>query len=159
MDEDKPMGEFTRKFEREIMGHEVPDAPDSSETRVKKALDEITKLYSLIEERKDWLRQRFTNIVEEETKDTTAAGLCCNFPKDKDHPRAGKLEFRCRSNETHQAIFLEGTIEIDGEQPVNDYVSFPVERVNEAKAKKFIQDKIFAFAKEYLAGADDGPQK
>ncbi|MHC4663208.1 MAG: hypothetical protein ACYS8W_16220 [Planctomycetota bacterium] len=151
MDEKKPMGEFTRKFEREVMGRDVPDAPGDTEVKSREALNQIIRLYGLIEERKDWLRQRFPNIVEKETKDEEAAGLRCDFPKDGDHPKSGRMEFRVRDNETHQAIFLECTIEIEGEKPVNDYVSFPVDRVNEAKARKFIQDKIFIFAKSYVA--------
>jgi hypothetical protein len=158
MDTDEPMGEFTKKFEREILGHDVTDAPEDAEAKVRKSLEEIKKLYNLILERRDWLRQRFKNIKEEEIKDGTAAGLSCTFEKDPEHPHSGRLEFRCRDNETHQAIFLECTIEIEGQQPSNDYVSFPVDRVNEARAKKFIQDKIFAFAKAYLAKPEESAE-
>ncbi|TET34645.1 MAG: hypothetical protein E3J72_13795 [Planctomycetota bacterium] len=158
MDTDQPMGEFTKKFEREILGHDVPDAPEDAEAKVGKSLKEIRKLYNLILERRDWLRQRFSNISEEEIDEETAAGLRCRFEKDADHPNEGRLEFHCRDNETHQAIFLECTVEIEGQQPSNDYVSFPVDRVNEARAKKFIQDKIFAFAKAYLAKPEESAE-
>jgi len=151
MDEQQPMGEFTRKFERDILGHEVPEAQDDTELKIKNALNEITKLYGLIEDRKEWLRQRFSNIEETEIKEETAAGLCCKFKKDDDHTKNGHLEFRCRDNDTHQAIFLECSMQTGDGPMQNDYVSFPVDRVNIERAKKFIQDKIFAFAKAYLS--------
>ena len=145
----KPMGEFTRRFQREKANRAV--SPDE-EKNARKAFGEMKKLQGFIIERKEWLKQRFLGLEEEELKEGPEVGLSFKFAGDKNRPNAARLEFRCRDDEAHENIFLECTIEITGKPATGEHVAFPVERVNEAEAKKFIQDKIFSFVKAYPSG-------
>ncbi len=145
-----PHGEFTRKFDRDILKlpgakEREESARESSERRKKEAIEaELAKIEGLLQYRKDWLQQRFSNIVLS-TPDDGRRGLALSLEKDG---QQAHLEFSYRLNDSGLAVLLESRTGA-GDKKLYDYTSFPAERVEYDRAKNFIEAKILEFAKDY----------
>ncbi|MDF1667457.1 MAG: hypothetical protein P1V97_37295 [Planctomycetota bacterium] len=144
-------GEFTRKFDREIMKDESVEKEElaslqRSQNKEKEAIEvEFQKLSDILDHRALWLHDRFANIKEPSEIDFR--GRRFEFPQSPDSVGVGWLEFRSRLTDTALGIILECYMGISGRfKKRYDYITFPKENVNEEKAKKFIESKIFEFA-------------
>ena len=145
-----PRGEFTRKFDREIMGD---DSVELEEREVMKALvsaeqqaveDEFRKILALLNQRAEWLHKRFQ---VQEPQETQFRGRRFEFTRSSGSNGAGWLEFRCRLTDTGLGIILECLMGVEGQfKKRYDYIVFPKEAVQVDKAQKFIESKIFEFA-------------
>lgn len=145
-----PRGEFTRKFDREIMGD---DSVELEEREVMKALlsaeqealeSEFKKILAVLNQRADWLRKRFKVI---EPGDVQFRGRRFDFERGEGSAGAGWLEFRLRLTDTGLGIILECLMGVEGLfKKRYDYIVFPKDAVQVDKAQKFIEAKIFEFA-------------
>lgn len=144
-------GEFTRKFDREIMKDETVEKEDLAALQAmqqaeKDAIEsEMLKLLGILEHRATWLEQRFPAMSEVE--ETGFRGRRFEFPKTPESVGAGWLEFRIRLTDTGLGIVLECFNGIEGQfKKRYDYVVFPKEKINIDRAKKFVESKILEFA-------------
>ena len=147
-------GEFTRKFDREVMKDKLAEL---EELRAKKKKEEdaeakleanFQKCLDAVEARRDFLYKRFPNISEPEKIDFRGRhflfGASENLPP-------GTLQFSVRFNESRLGIIFECLMEIPGKlEKHKDYVTFPSDNVNDTKAKNFVQGKILEFCKAYV---------
>lgn len=149
-------GEFTRKFDREIMGDDSAAAEERAaleklQQAERDALEgEFAKLLQILDYRAAWLRERFPSLREPEVDGN--AGRRFEFSSsltEKGRP-VGWLEFRTRLTDSKQAIQLQSFMELEGQFPRRyDYVTFPKEKVTIDKAKRFVESKILEFAGSY----------
>ncbi|MEZ6189005.1 MAG: hypothetical protein R3F62_28905 [Planctomycetota bacterium] len=149
-------GEFTRKFDREILGDDSAAAEERAhlaklQEAEQAALElEFTKLLQVLEYRAAWLRERFPGMREPKLE--SARGRRFEFgPSPMDKGRTvGWLEFRTRLTDSQQAVLLESLMELEGQfSKRHDYVTFPKEKVSIDKAKRFVESKILEFAGTY----------
>ncbi len=144
-----PHGEFTRKFDRDILklpGSEEREASAKARQEAKKneLLEaELAKIEGLLQYRKDWLKQRFANIAV--TKPEGKRGLLLTLGEG---PEQASLEFVYRLNDSKLAVLLESRTGTDAKK-LYDYTSFPAEKVEYDRAKNFIEAKILEFARDY----------
>jgi hypothetical protein len=152
-------GEFTRKFDRDILGDESAEAEErqyrqrlaDAEERALEA--EFSKILNVLEYRAGWLKQRFPSMREPAGVDFR--GRRFEFRTD-DNKLQAWIEFRCRLTDSQQGIMIESFMEHDGVFPKRyDYVSFPKEQVKIDKAKRFIESKILEFAGSMQAAQAD----
>lgn len=147
-----PHGEFTRKFDREIL--KLPGSKEREETarehkerkKRERIEAELAKIEGLLQYRKDWLKERFSNIVLSAPEEGRR-GLVLSLEKDGVQ---AFLEFNYRLNDSGLAVLLESRTGA-GEKKLYDYTSFPAESVEYDRAKNFIEAKILEFAKEYAS--------
>ena len=145
-------GEFTRKFDRDILGDESAESEDrEAQRRALEAEDqaveeEFKKILGLLEYRATWLKDRFTGCNE-------AGGLSFRgrrFEFTQNERQVGWIEFRTRLTDSQQGIMVESYMELEGQFPKrHDYVSFPKDSVRLDRAKRFIESKLFEFAGPY----------
>lgn len=147
-------GEFTRKFDREILGDESAAAEEEAirqrlATSEQRALeDEFLKILEILEYRSTWLKNRIPDCVEPSKLDFRGR----RFEFKTDGKLIGWLEFHTRLTDSQQAIMIQSFMELDGQFGKRcDYVTFPKEQVNVERAKKFIESKIMEFAGPYLS--------
>ncbi|MEZ0227804.1 MAG: hypothetical protein ACAI25_04210 [Planctomycetota bacterium] len=148
-------GEFTRKFDRDVLKDETA-AVEELEAQKKRQLEEeagleseFVKLSDILVYRAKWLSERFPGVVESAKVDFK--GKRFEFPK-RDKVGPGWMEFRSRLTETGLGITLECYMQLDGKFSKRyDYVNFPKTGVDVARAKKFVENKIFEFAMDYQA--------
>lgn len=152
----EPRGEFTRKFDREVMKDDTAAFEELEAQRQKQRSEEqgveseFAKLSSILEYRAQWLNGRFVGV-----KDSKEAGGARNrrfeFPvRDKVGP--GWIEFRAHLTDTGLGITLECFMELEGKfKKKYDYINFPKTSVDAERAKKFVENKIFEFALDYQA--------
>ena len=144
-------GEFTRKFDRNVLKDESAAVEElEAQKRAKAAEDsqleaEFTKLVGILDYRGQWLAERF-KCTEPKVE---FRGRRFEFAKNaKAGP--GFLEFRVRLTETGLGITLECYVQLDGKFGKRyDYVNFPKTNVDVTRAKKFVENKIYEFATEY----------
>lgn len=155
-------GEFTRKIDQEFLKKREGIDPELlrrqeaerkkkllSQSAEEKARQEMERILEIFGERAQFLQERFPNMKREELLEPL--GVRYMFKKDATHTYDGVLEFRCRDNESHQALFVENTLEIvDKNKPKNDYITFAVDKVDLQRIKRFVESKILAFTQEYL---------
>jgi hypothetical protein len=147
-------GEFTRRFDREIMKDETVEkdelaALQALKTAERNALEEeFLKIEGILEHRAKWLHERFSDMNE--LKELDFRGRRFEFPKKPETVGAGWLEFRIRLTDTSLGILLECNMGIEGRfKKRYDYVVFPKENVNIERTRKFVESKLFEFAAEY----------
>jgi hypothetical protein len=145
-------GEFTRKFDRDILGDETA-AEDEKQARKLLALKEdevvqaeFNKILSVLEYRAAWLTERFQGCAEATSIDFR--GRRFEF-KDKGK-LVGWIEFRTHLTDSKMGITIESYMELEGQFPKkHDYVTFPKENVKLERAKTFIESKLMEFAGPY----------
>jgi len=150
----EPRGEFTRKFDREVLKDETAALEDLDAQRKRQKAEEaglegeFVKLAEILDYRAKWLADRFPGVKEAANKDDFR-GKRFEFPK-KGGAGPGWMEFRSRLTETGLGITLECFMQLEGKfQKRYDYVNFPKTGVDVARAKKFVENKIFEFATDY----------
>lgn len=143
-------GEFTRRFDREIMKDDTVEQEELAALQAMKAAErdalesEFLKILGVLEHRAIWLKDRFS---VSEVGDLDFRGSRFEFPKTPDSVGAGWLEFRTRLTDTSLGILLECNMGVESRfKKRYDYIVFPKENVHVEKAKKFIESKIFEFA-------------
>jgi hypothetical protein len=155
-------GEFTRKINQEFLSKKQGVDPEKlrkeeaerrkqelankAEERTK---EELRKIMDLFKERVQFLTERFPNMKKEECENPL--GIRFSFKKDAQHRYEGVLEFRCKANDSYQALFVETTLEVlEKFSAKNDYITFAINKVQEERIRKFIESKILAFVQEYI---------
>lgn len=145
-------GEFTRKFDRDILGDESAAQAEEQHRRLAveaqdKALEaEFHRIMAVLEYRAQWLRERFTGCTE--PAHLSFRGRRFEFTHEG--KQVGWLEFHTRLTDSQQGILVQSFMELAGQFPKRcDYVSFPKEKVNLERVKKFVESKIFEFAGPY----------
>lgn len=148
-------GEFTRKFDREVL---KDDSAAKAELEAQKRRhqeeeagleSEFGKLNEVLAYRAQWLRERFPGV--QEAPKVEFRGRRFEFPK-RGAVGPGWIEFRSRLTETGLGITLECYMALEGRFGKRyDYVNFPKTGVDPARAKKFVENKIFEFAMDYQA--------
>lgn len=153
----EPRGEFTRKFDRDVLKDETAATEELEAQRRRQQIEdaglagEFTKLDEILEYRSKWLSERFPGVKE--SSDKVERGKRFEFPK-KGSAGPGSMEFRSRLTETGLGITLECFMQLEGKfQKRYDYVNFPKTGIDIARAKKFVESKIFEFAMDYQGGA------
>jgi hypothetical protein len=148
-------GEFTRKFDRDVLKDETAAVEELEAQRKRQQLEEsgleseFVKLAEILTYRAKWLSERFPGVIE--VGKTDFRGKRFEFPK-RDKVGPGWMEFRSRLTETGLGISLECYMQLDGKFGKRyDYVNFPKTGVDIARAKKFVENKIFEFAMDYQA--------
>jgi len=143
-------GEFTRKFDRDIMKDASVDAEELAALQAAQAAEkeafelEIDKVLALLAHRSAWLAERFP---VSEPGDVDFKGRRFEFASTGESVGSGWLEFRCALTDTGLGIKLECQMSVENAfKRRHDYVIFPKEAVKVEKAKKFIESKIFEFA-------------
>jgi hypothetical protein len=146
-------GEFTRKFDREILQDQSAEQEErAAQKRRAEAEDsaleaEFLKVMNILEYRASWLRERFPGLREPGGLDFR--GRRFEFA-DKGGGQIGWIEFRTRLSDSHQAIVIESFMQLEGVFSRRyDYVSFPKEQVPVDRARRFIESKLFEFAGPY----------
>ena len=145
-------GEFTRKFDREILGDESA-ADDEQEARAVAAAKEdeaveaeFSKILSVLEYRATWLNERFEGCTEETALDFRGR----RFEFKSKGKLVGWIEFRTHMTASKMGITIESFMQLEGHFPKrHDYVTFPKENVKLERAKKFIETKLMEFAGPY----------
>lgn len=146
-------GEFTRKFDREVLKDEAA-AIEELEAQKRKVHaeeeaveSELRKVEDVLNYRSKWLRDRFKTMHEPSGLDFRGR----RFEFDKlSTCGPGWLEFRCRPTDTGLGIILESYMQLEGKfKKKYDYVTFPKTSVDVERAKKFVESKIFEFALAY----------
>jgi hypothetical protein len=144
-------GEFTRKFDLEIMKDETVKSDEigafqEMQAAEKAAIEEqFLRIMGILEHRGLWLHDRFTDISEPDTVDFR--GRRFDFPKTPRSVDVGWLEFRARLTDTSLGIILESFMGISGRfKKRYDYITFPKDNVDVERAMKFVESKIFEFA-------------
>jgi hypothetical protein len=145
-------GEFTRKFDRDILGDETAAAAEETARELAlvkedEAVDaEFNKILSVLEYRATWLTERFEGCSEATSVDFR--GRRFEF-KDKGKI-VGWIEFRTHLTDSKMGITIESFMQLEGHFPKrHDYVTFPKENVKLDRAKKFIENKLMEFAGPY----------
>ncbi|MBI2922580.1 MAG: hypothetical protein HYY18_16130 [Planctomycetes bacterium] len=148
-------GEFTRKFDGEIFGDsdaakesdEIKRQMDRmAETKVKKTIDTVMEL---VDKRRKFLYDRFTNITEPQKLDFIGRQL--NFKAGGKFKRDAVVEFRVTQTESGQAVQLTFTMEISGKQAKkSDYITISIDHFAPEKVNGFVESKIFDFARAYI---------
>lgn len=144
-------GEFTRKFDRDILGDSSAAEEEREALRraslVKDAeLEaEFQKVFSVLDYRAAWLRERFKSLREVTSLDFR--GRRFEFVPGEDGKVVGWIEFRVRLTDSQQGIRIESFMELDGQFPRrHDYVNFPKDNVSLDRVKRFIESKLLEFA-------------
>ena len=147
-------GEFTRKFDREVLKDESAAIEELEAQKKRQQADEaglegeFQKLAEILDYRAKWLVERFPGVVEKKL-DSRAKRF--EFPK-KAAAGPGWMEFRSKLTETGLGITLECNMLLEGKFAKRyDYVNFPKTGVDVPRAKKFVENKIFEFAIDYQA--------
>jgi len=143
-------GEFTRRFDREILGDETA-ASEEREARRRhleaedRALGaEFQKILSVLDYRATWLHDRFPACRE-------ASGIGFRGRRfefvDAAGQQVGWIEFHAHLTDSLQGIALESFMELQGKFPRrHDYVNFPKENVSLDRVKRFVESKLLEFA-------------
>ncbi len=146
-------GEFTRKFDREILQDSTAEAEERDVQRRKVAAEdaaleaEFLKVMNVLEHRGGWLRERFPKMREPGSLDFR--GRRFEF-SDAGGQLIGWIEFRTRLSDSQQAIVIESFMQLEGVFGRRyDYVSFPKEGVNLDRTRRFVESKLFEFAGPY----------
>lgn len=146
-------GEFTRKFDREILQDATADAEERDIQRRKLQAEDVAleaeflKVMSVLEYRSSWLRERFPAMREPGKLDFR--GRRFEFSS-KAGAVVGWVEFRTRLSDSQQAIVIESFMQLEGVFARRyDYVSFPKEAVNLDRSRRFIESKLLEFAGPY----------
>ncbi len=146
-------GEFTRKFDREILQDSTAEAEEREVQRRKLAAEdaaleaEFLKVMSVLEHRGSWLRERFPKMREPKSLDFR--GRRFEFAEG-DGKVIGWIEFRTRLSDSQQAIVIESFMQLDDVFARRyDYVSFPKDAVNLDRTRRFVESKLFEFAGPY----------
>lgn len=145
-------GEFTRKFDREILGDESAAEEEREAQRLAalaqdEALEaEFQKILSVLDYRANWLRERFPGFRP--VGDLGFRGRRFEFlHEDK---VVGYVEFRVRLTDSQQGLRIESFMELEGQFPRrHDYVNFPKDNVNLDRVKRFVESKLLEFAGPY----------
>lgn len=147
-------GEFTRKFDRDILGDESAAAEEAEAQRLlaeqqDQALErEFQKVQSVLEYRAQWLKERFPEC--EDKGGQGFRGRRFEFRSANSGKMIGWIEFRIRLTDSQQGIVVESTMELEGHFPRrHDYVNFPKENLSLEKAKRFVESKLMEFAGPY----------
>jgi hypothetical protein len=142
-------GEFTRKFDRDILGDETAAAEEEEVQRRKRSVedqaleDEFVKILDVLDYRSQWLRSRFPECTEK--KGVEFRGRRFEFLRGG--KTVGWIEFRTRLTDSQQGISVESFMQLDGVFPKrHDYVICPKENVSLDRVKRFIEAKIMQFA-------------
>jgi hypothetical protein len=145
-------GEFTRKFDREILGDETAAREEElHRQRLAEAGDkaleaEFHRIMNVLEYRAQWLRERFPSCVE--PKQLSFRGRRFEFIQQNEV--VGWLEFHTRLTDSQQGIMVQSFMELRDQFPKRcDYVSFPKEKVNLDRVKRFVESKLLEFAGPY----------
>jgi hypothetical protein len=148
----EPRGEFTRKFDRDVMKDDSAAREELEAQRKRQQQEEagvegeLAKLDEILEYRSKWLAERFKGVTESKVD---FRGRRFEFPK-KGGMGPGWIEFRSKLTETGLGITLESYMALDGKFAKKfDYMNFPKESVDVTRAKKFVENKIFEFAMHY----------
>lgn len=146
-------GEFTRKFDREILQDSTAEAEEREVQQRRLAAEDVAleaeflKVMNVLEHRGKWLRERFTRLHEPASLDFR--GRRFEF-KGTGGELAGWIEFRTRLSDSQQAIVIESFMQLEGVFGRRyDYVSFPKEAVNLDRTRRFVESKLFEFAGPY----------
>ncbi len=145
-------GEFTRKFDRDILGDETA-ADEELKARQLASLkedgaveSEFAKILSVLEYRAKWLTERFEGCTEVTSVDFRGR----RFEFKSKGKNVGWIEFRAKLTDSEMGITVESNMELEGQFPRrHDYVTFPKEQVPLERAKKFIESKLMEFAGPY----------
>lgn len=146
-------GEFTRKFDREVLQDVTAEAEEREVQRRKveaedQALEsEFRKVLEVLDYRSKWLKERFPGLREPGGIDFR--GRRFEF-QDKQGKQVGWIEFRTRLSDSQQAIVIESFMQLEGGFTKRyDYVSFPKQQVNVDRTRRFVESKLFEFAGPY----------
>ncbi|MCO5165703.1 MAG: hypothetical protein M9894_04965 [Planctomycetes bacterium] len=146
-------GEFTRKFDREILHDASAEAEEREVQRRRLAAEdsaleaEFLKVLNILEHRGGWLRERFPRLREPKSLDFR--GRRFEFA-DAGGTVVGWIEFRTRLSDSQQAIVIESFMQLDDVFTRRyDYVSFPKESVSVDRARRFVESKLLEFAGPY----------
>jgi hypothetical protein len=146
-------GEFTRKFDRDVLKDETAAVEELAAQRRRQIEeeagleDEFKKLAEILDYRAKWLLERFAGVVDVAKVDFR--GKRFEFPK-KGNVGPGWMELRYHMTETGLGITLECYMQLEGKFAKRyDYMNFPKTGIDTARAKKFVENKIFEFASDY----------
>lgn len=146
-------GEFTRKFDREILQDATAEAEEREVQRRRIVAEEAAleaeflKVMNVLEHRGNWLRERFPRMREPGSLDFR--GRRFEFC-DATGAVVGWIEFRTRLSDSQMAIVIESFMQLEGVFGRRyDYVSFPKEAVNLDRTRRFVESKLFEFAGPY----------
>jgi hypothetical protein len=145
-----PPGEFTRRFDRDIMHRQDPNDPNNTAevARQRDQALQLDKVFEILEHRWEWLSKRFSGITRHEVED--GIGQHFRFPDNPDSTGAGWLEFRCKPTGTDMGYTLECVMSIeDVFKRRFDYIRFPKLEIDQARAKSFIETKLLEFAESW----------
>jgi hypothetical protein len=147
-------GEFTRKFDREILRDQTAEAEEREvqkrrENAAEAAVEaEFLKILNVLDYRAGWLRERFPGVREPAGLDFK--GRRFEFPGKDGKASVGWIEFRVKMSDTGQAIVVESLMGLEGAfARKHDYVSFPKDKVPVDKMRRFVESKLFEFASPY----------
>jgi hypothetical protein len=153
-----PRGEFTRKFDRDVLKDESAAIEELEAQRKRQQTEEaglegeFQKLDTILDYRARWLAERFSGVKEPERK-PEFRGRRFEFPR-RVSGGPGWMEFRARLTETGLGITFECFMQLEGKFTKKyDYVNFQKAGVDVARAKKFVESKILEFAMDYQGGA------
>lgn len=141
-------GEFTRKFDREILGDASAEAEEREAQR--KALlqedrqleEEFEKILAILDYRAKWLTDRFSDC-----RDVAVEFRGRRFEFTSGGKLRGSIQFQTRLTDSEQGITVESTMDLEGVFPRrHDYVNFPKERVQIDRVKRFVESKLMEYA-------------
>jgi hypothetical protein len=146
-------GEFTSRFDKEILKSHLAEENKKKLEAAKEQAEQdridadVKKIGEISDRRVPWIRERFPNAEQEKVDH---AGFRFRFNQTPERKAASFL-LRVRTNESRMAIMVESQYEVPASKVKEyDYISLPTQKVDFDKAKRFIEAKIFDFAKIYV---------
>ncbi len=149
-------GEFTRKFDREILKDSSAEAEEKEVQRRREATadtaleNEFQKILGVLDYRAGWIKERFPQMRE--PGNIEFRGRRFEFPGKAGWPGppVGWIELRVRLSDTQQAIVVESLMQLEGAfGRRHDYVTFPKEKIAPERVRRFVESKLFEFAGPY----------
>lgn len=151
------MGDFTTRFDAEILKSKMAEmeAAKAKEAKAKAEVDRVDRLLAevaeILEHRAKFIVERFPNATPVANEDSSQVGFAFAFSETTDR-KAATFSLQAKIKESRLAIIVESRMKVPCVQRVlYDYVTMPTNQPDVERARRFIEGKLFDFARDYVA--------
>lgn len=148
------MGEFTTRFDAEILRSKFAEmeAERQKQAKEKAEVDKVDRMLeeigAILEKRAHFVEERFPNATRQPLEGT---GFCFTFAETPDRKQA-TFSLTAHIKESRLAIAVESRFEVPAiRKKQYDYVNTPTTQPDVERARRFIESKLFEFARDYVA--------
>jgi len=151
------MGEFTTRFDAEILKSKMAEL-EAEKAKKAKAEAEVSRVDQMLEEvgklldhRAKFIIERFPNAKLVDPGEGAPVGFVFSFTETADR-KAATFSVQARIKESRLAIIVESRLRVPSIQKVQyDYVTLPTNQPDTGRARRFIEGKLFDFARDYVS--------